>query len=463
MTIVTRFAPSPTGYLHIGSARTALFNFLYARHNKGKFLLRVEDTDKARSTKEATEAILEGLKWLNIDHDGEIIFQSKNIKRHQEIAEELVKIGKAYYCLAPLAEIQQKREEAQKAGKVYVFQSEWRDKDIQKEEIPANSKAVIRLKVSKEGNTSIDDLVQRKVTVENSELDDMVLLRSDGTPTYMLAVVVDDYDMGVTHVIRGDDHLNNAFRQIQIYKALGWEIPQYAHIPLIHGEDGAKLSKRHGAVGVGEYRNLGYLPEAVSNYLLRLGWSHGDDEIISREDAIKWFDLQDVNKAAARIDYNKMLHVNQHYILHAGNDYLIDLMKPLLKTDLNQEKLAILHKGLKGLKVRAKTIPELAEQAAFYVSGEPISISDDAAALLSQMDKALFQDTFNALEKVENWDEETLKAALKEFVKAHNVKLGQIGPSIRAALTGSTNAPGIFEVMSVLGKAKSLLRIKNCL
>jgi glutamyl-tRNA synthetase len=460
MTIVTRFAPSPTGYLHVGSARTALFNFLYARHNKGKVLLRIEDTDKARSTEELTNALLEGLEWLNINCDGEVIFQSNNIKRHQEVAEELVKIGKAYYCLTPLEDIQQKREKAQKEGKVYVFQSEWRDKNLQKDELPTNNKAVIRLKAPKEDSTTIADLVQGEVTVENNQLDDMVLLRSDGTPIYMLAVVVDDYDMGVTHVIRGDDHLNNAFRQIQIYKALDWKVPQYAHIPLIHGEDGARLSKRHGAVGVEQYRELGYLPEALSNYLLRLGWSHGDDEIISREDAIKWFDLKDVNKAAARIDYNKMLHINAHYIMHADNDYLIELMKPLLKTELNKEQLATLSKGLNGLKIRAKTILELAEQAAFYISDEPLSLNEDAANLLTQVDKKLFQEVFSVLDKVDNWDEETLKSALKALAKERNLKLGQIAPGIRAALTGTTNAPGIFEIMPILGKAKSLLRMR---
>jgi len=458
MTIVVRFAPSPTGYLHIGSARTALFNMLYARHMGGKFLLRVEDTDKERSTDASTKAILDGLKWLNIDHDGEIVYQSRNIKRHQEVAHKMVELGKAYFCLTPQEEIQQMRDEYAKAGKVFVFESKWRHEALKKEDIKPGDKAVIRLKVDKEGRTEINDLVQKNVVVENSTLDDMVLLRSDGTPTYMLAVVVDDYDMGVTHVIRGDDHLSNCFRQIQIYKSMGWPLPEYAHIPLIHGEDGAKLSKRHGAVGVEEYRELGFLPEALSNYLLRLGWSHGDDEIISRADAIKWFDVSDVNRGAARLDQDKMLHINAQYIMHADNEYLLELMRKFV--DFDQEKTAILLRGMNGLKHRAKTIKELAEHAKFYIADAPIPISLEAKAVLDAANKDHLREVYGVLEGAIDWTEDGLKALMQEFVAARALKLGQIAQSLRAALSGSTVSPSVFDIMAALGKEKSLERLR---
>ncbi len=461
MKVITRFAPSPTGDLHIGSARTALFNFLYAKHYGGKFFLRVEDTDKKRSTTEATQGILQGLKWLNINYDGDIIFQSNNIRRHQEIAEKLVEIGRAYYCLTPLVEVQAKREEAQQKKQSYIFKSEWRDRKLTKRDIPAGANAVIRLRAPQDGTTTIDDLVQGKVTVHNDHLDDMILLRSDGSPTYMLAVVVDDNDMGVTHIIRGDDHLNNAFRQLHIYQALEWQIPQYAHIPLIHAEDGTKLSKRHGAMGVKEYEKKGYLPEALNNYLLRLGWSHGNDEIISINDAIKWFDVKDVNKAAARMDYNKMLHLNGHYLQHTDNQYLINYMESFLEKKLTDEKKQILNKGLNGLKSRAKTIVELVKYAEFYLYDEPIDITDEAKDIIKGSDKALFRKLQSILKSIDSWTESEIKNVLKKFLKDHDIKLGEIGPVLRAALTGNINAPSIFEVMYALGKAKAVLRIQQ--
>lgn len=464
MNTVTRFAPSPTGYLHIGSARTALFNFLYAKHTNGKFLIRVEDTDKKRSTSHATNAILSGLKWLGLDHDDSITYQTNNIDEHVKTANDLISKGHAYYCLEPLEKITKKREEYKLNGKVYQFQSEWRDKDISLKDIPEGASFVIRLKMPKENSTTIEDMVQGTVSVENSHLDDLVILRSDGTPTYMLAVVVDDHNSGVTHIIRGDDHLNNAFKQVQIYKAMGWKLPKYAHIPLIHGEDGTKLSKRHGAIGVEAYKEMGYLPDALNNYLMRLGWSHGDDEIICMKDAIQWFDACDINKAAARIDFSKMQYINAHYIANTSNEDLVRLITPFVNQNLlTKNNIEILQKGMNGLKTRAKTIKELACNAMFYLESDPITINSDANEIIKSADIELITKTYFTLEKLANWSEDDIKLTLKAFVKEQGVKLGQVAQVFRSMLTGSTTSPSVFEIMSTLGKNKSLRRINRFL
>lgn len=452
MKVITRFAPSPTGNLHIGGARTALFNFLYAKHTGGTFKLRVEDTDQKRSKKEFEESIVDGMNWLALQHDEEIVYQSKRAERHAEVAQELLKKGHAYYCHTPLEEIQKKRAEFEAQGKVFQFQSEWRDRE------PDSSKngGVIRFKAPNEGTTTIQDLVQGKVTVPNSELDDMVLLRADGTPTYMLAVVVDDYDMGVTHVIRGDDHLNNAFRQIHLYHAMGWDVPEYAHIPLIHGMDGAKLSKRHGALSVLDYQEKGYLSEAMFNYLLRMGWGHGNDEIISKTQAIEWFDIKNVNKSPAKLDFDKMMHLNGHYIKNSDNDDLISHLG-----DLSDAQKNILRKGLEGLKKRAKTLLELKENAQFYLADEPIAISAEAQEIIDGFDKGIYKSLVETIKSTSSWNEESLKESVKSFAEKNNMKLGQIAQALRPVLTGSTVSPSIFEIMPALGKDKSIVRLSR--
>ena len=456
MTVVTRFAPSPTGELHIGGARTALFNFLYAKHTGGEFRLRIEDTDKKRSTKEFEKSIIEGLEWLGLPHDGEIVYQSIREKRHVEVVEKLLQQGKAYYCYTPLEEIQKIRNEFEAQGKVFQFQSEWRDKNLTTK---TDTKPVVRFKAPQGSATTIHDLVQGKVTVPNSELDDMVLLRSDGTATYMFAVVVDDYDMEVTHIIRGDDHLNNAFRQIHLYHALGWEVPQYAHIPLIHAADGSKLSKRHGALGVMHYKQEGFLPEALNNYLVRLGWGHGNDEIFSQAQAIEWFDIKNVHRNPARLDFDKMKHINAHYIKHYDNTKLIELIEPVLGKTLNDEEISILTKGMAGLKIRAKTLVELAENAKFYITDQPIHMSEEAQAIISEFDQDICKALLVILKNTEIWDEEQIKAIVKEFAQQHNIELGHIAKLLRALLTGSTVSPSVFEIMFALGKEKSIERL----
>ncbi len=457
MKVITRFAPSPTGDLHIGGARTALFNFLYAKHTGGSFKLRIEDTDKKRSTKEFEETILDGLEWLDLHFDGDPVYQSTREKRHAEVAHKLVELGHAYYCYTPLEEIQSTRKEYELKGKVFKFQSEWRDK---KPDANNATKPVVRFKSPQEGVTVIEDLVQGKVTVPNTELDDMVLLRADGTATYMLAVVVDDYDMGVTHVIRGDDHLNNAFRQIHLYYSMGWNTPQYAHIPLIHAMDGSKLSKRHGALGVTHYRDEGYISEAINNYLIRLGWGHGNDEIIPREKAIEWFDIKNVNKNPAKLDFNKMLNLNAHYIKNHENAYLIKLIEPVLGKSLDSTSHTILEKGMTGLKSRAKTLHELANNAGFYVEDEPIKILKEAQETLNNFDKDIYKNLVAMLESISQWNEEEIKSKVKEFAEESSIKLGQIAGALRAALTGSNVSPSVFEIMPALGKEKSIERIK---
>ena len=451
--VVTRFAPSPTGFLHIGGARTALFNWLFARHHGGKFLLRIEDTDKARSTTEAIDAILDGMRWLGLDWDGHEYYQSQFWARHAEVAHRLLERGHAYRCYMTQEELAAQREKAQAERRPFRIHSPWRDDSCDQGDKPF----VIRLKAPREGETVIEDQVQGRVAVQNVELDDFVLLRSDGTPTYMLAVVVDDHDMGVTHVIRGDDHLNNAFRQLEIIRAMGWPEPTYAHVPLIHGPDGAKLSKRHGALGVDAYRDeLGLLPEAVSNYLLRLGWGHGDDEIISREQAVEWFDLAHVGKSPSRFDFKKLENLNGHYIREADDARLAELVAPKIGLDAAQK--ALLLKAMPELKARAHDLNQLAEGATFLFASRPLQVEEGAAALLTPESRALLAKAREALDKAE-WNHDALEQSVREVAEAEGVKLGKLAQPLRAALTGRTTSPGIFDVLALLGKSESLARI----
>ena len=455
--VVTRFAPSPTGFLHIGGARTALFNWLFARHHGGKFLLRIEDTDRARSTKEAIDAILDGMRWLGLDWDGHEYYQSQFWARHAEIAHKLLDRGHAYRCYMTQEELAAQREKAQATRKPFRIDSPWRDVT----EAQAGKPFVIRLKSPREGETAIDDKVQGRVTVQNAELDDFILLRSDGTPTYMLAVVVDDHDMGVTHVIRGDDHLNNAFRQLVIIRAMGFPEPVYAHVPLIHGPDGAKLSKRHGALGVDSYRDeLGMLPEAVGNYLLRLGWGHGDDEIISRDQAIDWFDLDHVGKSPSRFDFKKLENLNGHYIREADDERLAELVAARLGLGDAPDK-ALLLRAMPELKARAHTLVELATGAAFLFAKRPIEPDEAASALLTAEARQLLGTAHRALAALAEWDAASLEAAVREAAETGGVKLGKLAQPLRAALTGRTTSPGIFDVLALLGRDESLARIAD--
>ncbi|HVF37510.1 MAG TPA: glutamate--tRNA ligase [Sphingomicrobium sp.] len=453
---MTRFAPSPTGYLHIGGARTALFNWLFARHHGGQYLLRIEDTDKARSTREAIDAILDGLGWLGLDGDGQPWFQSQFEKRHAEVAHELIEKGAAYRCYLTTEELTARREQAQAQRRPFRIVSEWRDRT----DWPDDRPYVVRIRTPDEGETEIDDLVQGRVTVANAEIDDFVLLRSDGTPTYMLAVVVDDHDMGVTHIIRGDDHLNNAFRQLCIIRAMGWPEPVYAHIPLIHGPDGAKLSKRHGALGVDAYRDeLGILPEALFNYLLRLGWGHGDDEIIGRNQAVEWFDLDHVGKSPSRFDLKKLENLNGHYIRDADDHRLAELIAPKLRiagADLDR-----LVRAMPELKARAHDLNQLAEGAEFLFARRPLAFDDKAAALLTDEARSHLALAHAALSAASGWDHDSLDAAVREVAEANSLKLGKLAQPLRAALTGKTTSPGIFDVLVYLGRDESLSRIAD--
>jgi len=454
--IVTRFAPSPTGYLHIGGARTALFNWLFARHHGGKYLLRIEDTDRARSTKEAIDAILDGLDWLGISGDGDPYFQSQFEKRHAEVACQLLEMGAAYRCYMTQAELAEAREKAQAERRPFRINSPWRDRT----DWPEDQPYVIRIKAPQQGETVIDDLVQGRVTVANAELDDFILLRSDGTPTYMLAVVVDDFDMGVTHVIRGDDHLNNAFRQLAIIRAMAWPEPAYAHVPLIHGFDGAKLSKRHGALGVDAYRDeLGILPEALFNYLLRLGWGHGDDEIISRSQAIEWFDIANVGKSPSRFDLKKLENLNGHYMREADDARLATLVSP--KFGLSYEELPLLIRAMPDLKARAHNLNELAEGAEFLFAQRPLVLDDKAEALLTDEARTHLALAHRALAAAPQWEHDALDAAVREVAECNALKLGKLAQPLRAALTGRTTSPGIFDVLVFLGKDESLARIAD--
>jgi glutamyl-tRNA synthetase len=461
MTVVTRFAPSPTGMLHIGGARTALFNWLFSRHHGGQFLLRVEDTDRQRSTDDAVEAIFEGLRWLGLDWDQDPVFQSGNQARHQEVAAQLLAEGKAYHCYASPEELSEMREAAKAAGSPMLYDGRWRDRDPG--EAPDGVKPVIRFRAPDQGETVIDDQVQGKVTFDAAQLDDMILVRSDGTPTYMLAVVVDDHDMGITHVIRGVDHLTNAARQAQVFMALGWDVPVFSHIPLIHGPDGAKLSKRHGAMAAQAYRDQGFLPEAMRNYLARLGWSHGDEEIFTTDQMIEWFGLDAVGKSPARFDMEKLRSLNGTYIQQATDARLIELIKPALgsESEVSADKLARVKALMPELKKRAKDMPELAENARFLVAKRPIEMVPKAAKLLKGEAPALLGKLLNPLKSLEHWSSEALEDCLKQFAETEDLKLGTIAQPLRAALTGSNASPGIFDVLAVLGREESLGRIED--
>jgi glutamyl-tRNA synthetase len=464
MSVVTRFAPSPTGFLHIGGARTALFNWLYARHHGGRFLLRIEDTDRARSTAAAIEAIFDGLRWLGLEGDEPPVFQSAHLARHAEIARMLLGQGRAYNCYCTPDELEAMRARARAEGRTIGYDG--RCRDLAPAEARPGVPPVIRLKAPREGETVIDDAVQGIVRSANSQLDDMVLLRSDGTPTYMLSVVVDDHDAGISHVMRGDDHLTNAFRQTQIYRALDWTPPLFAHIPLIHGPDGAKLSKRHGAVGVEAYRDQGFLPEAMRNYLLRLGWSHGDEEIISTEQAIAWFDLGGVNKGAARFDLARLTSLNAHYLRQMDAHDLVTLIAPRLEAEgcvIDDAARARLAAGMPGLKPRATTLVDLAASAKFYVAARPLVLSEQAVRLLDAAARARLEDLRPALEAVEVWNEQALEEAVRHHAEASGSKLGQVAQPLRAALTGSTTSPGMFEVMAVLGQHEALARLADAI
>ena len=467
-TVVTRFAPSPTGYLHIGGARTALFNWLYAKKNSGKMLLRIEDTDRARSTNEAVEAILDGLSWLGIDWDGEPLSQFARVDRHKQVAEELVAKGRAYHCYASSEELTEMREKARAEGRQPIYDGRWRDRDPS--EAPEGITPVIRLKTETEGETIVNDKVQGEVRIPNKDIDDFIILRSDGTPTYMMAVVVDDHDMEVTHVIRGDDHLTNAARQTALFKAMDWDVPVFAHIPLIHGPDGAKLSKRHGALGAEAYRALGYLPIALKNYLVRLGWAKGDEEIISPEDMIKWFGFDGMGKAASRFDFTKLEAVNGHYIRHDNDANLLDaldLMLPEMETGsaiieaLDKEKRAQLLKAMPVLKERAKTLVELIENASFIYESRPLNMNEKAASLLTEDSRTLFVELANELEALNEWNHDTIDTSIRAFAEKSDLKLGKIAQPLRAALTGKTTSPGIFDVADVLGQQEVILRIRD--
>ncbi|HEX7742815.1 MAG TPA: glutamate--tRNA ligase, partial [Sphingobium sp.] len=459
--VVTRFAPSPTGFLHIGGARTALFNWLFARHHGGKFLLRVEDTDRARSTEEAVAAIFDGLEWLGLTGDEPAVFQFERSARHAEVANQLLAQGDAYRCYATPEELTALREQQRAAKQSMRYDGRWRDRDPS--EAPEGAPYVIRLKAAQEGETVIEDAVQGRVVVQNAELDDMILLRSDGTPTYMLAVVVDDHDMGVTHVIRGDDHLNNAFRQLGIIKAMGWDEPVYAHIPLIHGSDGAKLSKRHGALGVDAYRDeMGMLPEAVLNYLLRLGWGHGDEETISRERAIELFDISGVGRSPSRFDIKKLESLNAYYLREADDQRLAAMVLPRLGGDLPEGAEALLAQAIPSLKPRAKTLNEIAEGAEFLFKDCPLDFDEKALALLDDSARELLGKTADALEPVQSWTVEAIEEAIRRVAEEAGLGLGKVAQPMRAALTGRTVSPGIFDVLFLLGKAESLERLAGC-
>ena len=464
--IVTRFAPSPTGFLHIGGARTALFNWLYARGRGAKFLLRIEDTDRARSTEPAIEAIFDGLKWLGLDWDGEPTFQFSRAARHREVAEQLLSLGKAYHCYASQEELAEMREKARAEGRSKLYDGRWRDRDPS--EARPNVKPVIRLKAPLTGETVIEDQVQGRVVWQNENLDDLVLLRSDGNPTYMLAVVVDDHDMGITHIIRGDDHLTNGARQKQIYDALGWNVPVMAHIPLIHGPDGSKLSKRHGALGVEAYRAMGYLPEAMRNYLVRLGWAHGDQEIFSTDEMIKAFDLPAVGRSPARFDFAKLENLNGHYIRQTADADLVAEVERVLPyaaagadlaaklTPALREKLIA---AMPGLKERAKTLIELIEGARYLYADRPLALDDKAKAVMTADARGMLANLSRELATVDPWSAAGAEAAVRAYAERAGAKLGAVAQPLRAALTGRTTSPGIFEVLAVLGKAESLARI----
>jgi glutamyl-tRNA synthetase len=467
-TVVTRFAPSPTGFLHIGGARTALFNWLYARGRGGKMLLRIEDTDRERSTQAAIDAILDGLSWLGIAWDGDTVYQSAHVARHRDAAEQLLAAGKAYPCYCTPQELDEMRAAARQEGRSVRYDGRCRHRDPAS--VPPGVKPAIRLKAPTEGETVIEDQVQGRVVWQNQDLDDLVLLRSDGTPTYMLAVVVDDHDMGITHIIRGDDHLTNAARQKHIYEALGWKVPVMAHIPLIHGPDGSKLSKRHGALGVDAYRALGYLPAALRNYLVRLGWAHGDQEIFSTPEMVTAFDLPQIGRSPARFDFAKLESINGHYMRETADaDLLAEIERVLphiaggaeLAARLTPDLRAKLVAAMPGLKERAKTLLELIDGARFLTSDRPIVLDDKAVALLNPDARVMLGEIVADLEGVEPWTAAQAEQALRTFAERKGTKLGSVAQPLRAALTGRTTSPGIFDVLAVLGKSESLARLRD--
>ena len=464
MKIVTRFAPSPTGNLHIGSARTALFNWLFAKNIKGKFLLRIEDTDKVRSTKESIHKILDGLAWLNLQWDDEIIYQSKNQKRHKEVAEELLKKGLAYKCFCSEEDLNKMREEAKILKKPFRYNRMWREKNSK--DAPQNIKPVIRIKSPIKGETIIEDIIQGTIKVSNEEIDDFIILRSDGTPTYMLSVVVDDYDMKVTHLIRGHDHLTNTFRQNVIYEAMQWNKPITAHIPLILGSDGSKMSKRHGAIDVEEYKTKGILPNALINYMLRLGWSHGDDEIISLENAIKWFSLEKIGKSPAKFDNEKLISVNSHYIKELNNDEIIKFLESYYiskyKIKIDEISIKRLNLGLDDIKSRSRDLNQLAEMSLFYCSKFPLSISKKAQKYIKNVDKTIFKDLLVVLGNTENdFKKKKIEEIMSKFLIEKGLKLSDIIQYIRAMITGLDVSPRIYDIMEILGFLEIKKRIEN--
>ncbi|MCC1493306.1 glutamate--tRNA ligase [Cognatishimia sp. F0-27] len=460
--VVTRFAPSPTGFLHIGGARTALFNWLFARGRGGRFLLRIEDTDRARSTPEATQAILDGMAWLGLDHDGEVISQASRADRHAEVAHELLSKGAAYKCFSSQDEIEAFRETARAEGRSTLFQSPWRDADPATH--PADTPFVIRLRTPQEGATVIRDAVQGDVTIRNDQLDDMILLRSDGTPVYMLAVVVDDHDMGVTHVIRGDDHLNNAARQMGIYTAMGWDVPVWAHIPLIHGPDGKKLSKRHGALGVEEYQKLGYPAAGMRNYLARLGWSHGDAEFFTDAQAKAWFDLTGIGKSPARFDFKKLENLSGQHIAASDDAALLQEIHAFCAATgadpLSEAQSDGLLRAMYCLKDRAKTIPELLEKAQFVLASRPLVPDEKAAKNLNPVSRGILAALTPQLQNA-SWSRDDLEACLGEFAEAQGTKFGKLAGPMRAALAGRAVTPSVFDMLLVLGREESLARLQD--
>ncbi len=469
MTVVTRFPPSPTGFMHIGNARTALYNYLFARHHGGKFVVRIEDTDRARHSEEAVLAIFNSLKWLNLDYDNEVVSQFEQRERHVEVANQLVEKGLAYKCYCSPEELTEMRAKAKEEGRGTFYDRRWRDRDPA--EAPEGVKPVIRIKApTDDGESIITDLVQGEVRILHQNLDDFIILRSDGTPTYMLSVVVDDHDMGVTHIIRGDDHLNNAFRQKIIFEAMGWNVPHFAHNPLIHGPDGAKFSKRHGAASVEEYKEMGYLPEALENYLLRLGWSHGDDEIISRQQAIEWFDLDGAGKAAANFDFKKLESLNTHYLTHADDDHLVELITPFLHSrhDISIESddaaQARLKSGMAELKDRAKTLLQITDEAAFYAKKIPYGFDEKASGILEDGANEVLELLLRKCEEATVFDNDNIQQICKQIADdLRDGKLGKVAMPLRAALTGTTVSPSIFHAAEILGQEETLARLTYAL
>ena len=466
--VVTRFAPSPTGFLHIGGGRTALFNWLYAKRHGGKMLLRIEDTDRERSTEGAIQAILDGLQWLGITWDGDVVYQFARAARHREVAESLLAQGRAYHCYASQQDLEEMRERARAEGRPMRYDGRWRDRDPS--EAPPGVKPVIRLKSPQDGETVVDDKVQGRVVWQNKDLDDLVLLRTDGHPTYKLAVVVDDHDMDVTHVIRGDDHLTNAARQTQIYQACGWDVPEMAHIPLIHGPDGAKLSKRHGALGVDAYRSLGYLPIALRNYLVRLGWSHGDQEFFSTQEMINAFGFEGIGRSPARFDFAKLEHLNGHYMRSSSDADLVAAIEPILPeigpphggpSTMTERLRTQLTAAMPGLKERAKTLVELFDSAYYLYASRPLTFEPKAEALLADGGRARIAALLPELQALSEWSAATTEAAVRQFADVSGLKLGQVAQPLRAALTGRSTSPGLFDVMGVLGRDECLGRLAD--